>query len=327
MRAVVARAPTRIDFGGGWTDVPPYCDERGGCVCSVAIARYATARLAPSDTGESGSARGPAESPNVSPLGVAALRHAGVTGATMRLTADVPAGSGLGSSAAAGVAAAAAIAAWQDRTPSRSALAEESRAVEVNELQIAGGRQDHYAAAWGGALGLWFGGGGTVRVQRIELTADVAAELARRCVVGFTGETRLSSRTVTAVLDAYAAGERHVVDALGEMAVLAESMVGALERGSVDELGRLVSEHWVHQRSLHAEITTPAIERVIEASLAGGALGAKALGASGGGCVVAIAGADGVERVRKAIGQEAELMDFAVDTMGVQIVAGSGVAA
>ncbi|MEJ7811008.1 MAG: hypothetical protein WKG32_11415 [Gemmatimonadaceae bacterium] len=327
MNALVARAPTRIDFGGGWTDVPPYSNEQGGCVCNVAIARYATVELRAQpgavtldEDGATYEAATPDDLPRggSTALAGAALRRAGVRGVRLALRSDFPAGAGLGGSSAAGVALAGALAAWRGDAPSAAALAERSREVEVEELGIAGGRQDHYAAALGGALGLWFGG--EVRVRRIALRPAFAAELASRCVVAYTGRSRISGETITAVVDAYRAREPRVTSALGRIRELAESMVGALERGSLDELGALVAEHWEQQRALHAKISTPEIERVLDAARRAGALGGKALGASGGGCVVVIAPAGGEVAVREAVAGVSEIVPYAVDEVGVRVV-------
>ncbi len=317
-RVVVARAPTRLDFGGGWTDVPPYDAEQGGCVCNLAIARYATVRLG-----------GPTGSPSrvgEAALLDAALRRAGVRGVAASIANDFPVGAGLGGSSAAGVAAAAAASVWtgewEGAGPAgvdRQELAERSRSTEVDELGVAGGRQDHYAAAFGGALGLHFSGGDRVRVEPIALTAEARAALERQLVLVYTGESRISAVTISAVLDAYRRREPRTVDALAEMRRLAGQMIDALGRGDVDALGTLLGAHWAQQRTLHDAITTPRIEAIVRAAGGAGALGAKALGASGGGCVVVAAPAGGEERVRAAVGALGEVLPFAVDERGVEV--------
>ena len=306
MDAVVARAPARIDFGGGWTDVPPYGEEMGGFVCNMAITRRATVTL------ESGAALTAA----ADDLTRAALRRARLDDAAVTLESDIPPGAGLGGSSAAGIALQAAIAAWRDETIDREGLVRRSRGVEVEELGVAGGWQDHYAAAYGGALGLAF----TDRIvaRAIPLDDALADAIERRCVVAYTGESRISGTTITAVLDAYRDRDPRVVRALARMAELARAMADALAARSLDELGELVGEHWTHQRALHQRITTPAIERALAVALDAGALGGKALGASGGGCVLVIA-RDGCERdVREALGRVTTLVSWAVDRDGVQ---------
>ena len=313
-RVVCASAPVRLDFGGGWTDVPPYADDPGGFVCNVAIERRAMVRLAPAGAARAGAHESPRERP---PLCEAALRRAGLDALDAELRSDFPVGAGLGGSSAAGVALAAALARWRGASPPPATLAEWSRALEVDELRIAGGRQDHYAAALGGALALRFGGG-RVDARPISMSDETAAALERRCVVVYTGEARVSARTITGVLDAYARREPAVCDALGRMRALAEAMAEALAAGDVDALGRLVGEHWRWQRALHPAIPTPTIDDVLARAAAAGALGGKALGASGGGCVLVVAPEDGTAAVRAALAGHGEPLSFAIAREGVR---------
>ena len=299
MTGLIARAPTRLDFGGGWTDVPPYSDEEGGFVCNIALARYATVRVSPSDraTGSIDTHRAADTA-----LAEAALKRAsvaGVAGITVEIASDFPLGAGLGGSSAAGVAVNGALAVWGGKPLDRTALAEQSRAIEVEDLGVPGGRQDHYAAAYGGALALAFGDG--TQVERLPLPASLKSSLERRCIVAYTGQSRISGDTITAVLGAYRAREPRVLRSLGRMKALARAMVDELCAQDIDDLGDLVWEHWQHQRSLHPSIPTPLIDAILERARDAGARGGKALGASGGGCVLVIAGEDNVDEVTAAV--------------------------
>lgn len=173
-RAVRVRAPTRIDLGGGWTDVPPYADHEGGFVCNVAIDRYATATIV------AGREPAPASGAD-SPLIRAALKRAGLTGVHASIQSDFPVSAGLGGSSAASAALLGAIAAWRGEPWERRAIAEAGRRIEVEELGIAGGRQDHYAATHGGALALTFSQ--TVQVRRLAVSGARAkrSSVARSC--------------------------------------------------------------------------------------------------------------------------------------------------
>lgn len=313
MRDVTARAPVRIDFGGGWTDVPPYPQEEGGCVCNLAIARYATARLAERGVGLHVDAHDDDQA-----LPRAALERAGITNVFLSLRNDFPRGAGLGGSSAAGVAIQAELSAWRGETPDATSLAERSRAVETEGLRVPGGSQDHYAAALGGALDLRFGTG--IEARRIALSPARRAELERRCIVGFTGKSRISGHTITAVIDAYRAREPRVTTALRRMKALAALMAAALEHGSIDELAALVDEHWRFQRSLHERISTPGIEHLLQVARRAGATGGKALGASGGGSVLVIAPDAAVEAVRAAVASAAVPLTFTIDTDGARLV-------
>jgi D-glycero-alpha-D-manno-heptose-7-phosphate kinase len=313
MDVLVARAPTRIDFGGGWTDVPPYSDEQGGFVCNVAIDRHAMVTLRPREEGRDDGTLADADRALID----AAVSHTAADDVDVGLQTRVPIGAGLGGSSACGVALLGALAAWQGRDISGAELAEESRRLEVEHLGIAGGRQDHYAAALGGALALEFQG--DTRVKRIEMAGDLRATLERRCVIAYTGQSRISGDTITAVLDAYDRREQRVLDALDRMKALAREMARAIVARDIDELGALVGEHWIHQRALHPAIPTPLIDGILAFAGRAGALGGKALGASGGGCVLVVAPEERVDHIRSVVGGMATLLDFRVDSAGFRI--------
>jgi D-glycero-alpha-D-manno-heptose-7-phosphate kinase len=279
----------------------------GGFVCNLAINRHAVVTLRKGETPR----------PSVDDLTSAAIRRAHLDGVAIALTTDFPPGAGLGGSSAVGIALQAAIAAWRGESVSRDELVERSRAVEVDELGVAGGWQDHYAAAFGGALGLEFTD--RIAVRPLPMSDELAATLEQRCIIGYTGQSRISGTTITAVLNAYHDRESHVVRALQRMAELARLMTEAIACESVERLGTLVAEHWTHQRSLHPRITTPRIERTLAAANDAGAIGGKAVGASGGGCVVVIAREGRERHVREAISRVATLLPFGIDRDGVHL--------
>lgn len=304
----LSRAPTRIDLGGGWTDVPPYSEREGGFVCNIAISRYATVRLTPG-----------ADSKHPDPLVRAALARCGVANMTVTIDSDFPVGAGLGGSSAASAALLGAIASWKEEgvPVDRCAIAELGRQIEVEELGIPGGRQDHYAATHGGALALTFGA--TTSVKRIGVSGSTRRGFVERSLLLYTGESRISGDTITAVLGAYEAGDPRVVASLRRMRDLAQLMADALARGNLDDIGALLREHWEHQRALHPTIPTPRIDEIARRALAAGALGAKAMGASGGGCVLVFCREGEREPVRGSIESLGELLDFGLDFEGLTV--------
>ena len=309
-RRLTGRAPTRLDFGGGWTDVSPYCDDEGGAVCNIAISRYAVANVTVGLT--------TTELNAPDPLVRAAILRAGVADATATVSSDVPVGSGLGGSSAAGVALAGTLAALSGEPLDPAALAERSRRTEVEDLGLAGGFQDHYAAAFGGALLLTYDG--CIGVESLTPSAATCEAIARRGVLLYTGVSRISASTITAVADAYRSRDRDVCAALARMKSLAVAMAASLRAGDVDALGEQLAEHWVHQRALHPTITTERIEAIGHAAAGAGALGMKALGASAGGCVLVMA-RDGREaEVARAIAPFGERLHFTVDHVGFDLV-------
>lgn len=307
-REIISRAPTRIDLGGGWTDVPPYCDREGGFVCNIAIDRYAVVRLSDAPGSRDG------DDP---PIVRAALRRAGLNQLGASVASDFPVGAGLGGSSAVSAALLAAIAQWKREPIDRTAIAEAGRSLEVEELGIAGGRQDHYAATYGGALALTFTRATAVR--RIVMSTNTRDELRARAILIYTGQSRISGDTITAVLGAYVRGDATVLRALRRMRELAEAMAYALENGDVDAVGTLLGEHWRHQRSLHPSIPTERIDNIVLRAHEAGALGAKAMGASGGGCVLVLCASGASESVRRAIQPLGELLDFRFDEAGVTV--------
>jgi D-glycero-alpha-D-manno-heptose-7-phosphate kinase len=204
---------------------------------------------------------------------------------------------------------------WHGEKHTREEIAEASRELEVQELGIAGGRQDHYAAALGGALGIRFGK--TVEAKSIPLSPATIADLPRRCLIVYTGESRISANTITAVLNGYRSENPTVRNALKRMRELAEEMSRALATGDFDYLGGIVGEHWQHQRNLDPAIPTPVIDLIIQIAMGAGANGCKALGASGGGCVLVIAPAERLPEIRRLVSAHGTIIDYTVDTAGV----------
>jgi D-glycero-alpha-D-manno-heptose-7-phosphate kinase len=284
----------------------------GGYVCNVAISRYVRVVVETDAVGHHSSSATHAADRSIA---AAAAKRFGRERDVIRISSDFPIGAGLGGSSAAGVAVVSAMCAVTGADLSRAAMAELSREIEISDLKIAGGRQDHYAAAYGGALGLRFRDG-AVDVEQLPLPTDLREALERRCLVIYTGQSRISGETIDAVLGAYRARDPRVLHALQRMKELAESMASALRAGDVDDLARLVGEQWTHQRSLHPAIPTPRIDEILARGAAAGAMGGKALGASGGGCVLLIAGEGRSDEVRDAVASLGQLLPFTIDEKG-----------
>jgi D-glycero-alpha-D-manno-heptose-7-phosphate kinase len=310
--------------------VPPYSEEQGGFVCNIAINRYATAVLrtgaeVPGAPEEAANHALGALSPGEAALANAASRRMlspeSARHTKLALHSDFPVGAGLGGSSAAGVAALSVLLASQEKTMARGELAELSRRVEVEDLGVPGGRQDHYAAAFGGALALSFHAEG-VGVETIPLSAGLRQEIERRFAVVYTGQSRISGNTITAVIDAYRARDVAVLESLNRMRLLARFMADFLRHGAIDDLAAALKEHWQYQRSLHPLISTPQIDFIMQAALESGALGGKALGASGGGCVLFVAQAGDEERLRQRLQQLGQLLAFEVDEGGAIVRSG-----
>ncbi|HTL06133.1 MAG TPA: hypothetical protein VL241_10325, partial [Gemmatimonadales bacterium] len=283
-RVYRASAPVRLDFAGGWTDVAPFASAEGGVVVNAAIELRAHAEVRPGgeswrlqadDLGQQIELRGngwsTADAGDLKLL-AAAVHRAGLGPCAVRTHCDAPPGSGLGSSGALGVALAAALDAARHvrRTPEE--WAEAAFQLEAVDAALPGGRQDQYAAALGSPQRLAFSDGRVV-AEPLQLDPAFAAALEQRLVVCYTGTSRLSSTTITRVMQAYTAGDATVVDALRLLADLADRMAKALLAGNFTQVGRLLTANWRQQQRLDAGIQTPEMERLERAMLAAGALG------------------------------------------------------
>jgi len=295
-----ARAPVRVDFAGGWSDVPAFADREGGVVTNAALALYVHAdaiqggqgiRLVAEDLGQRVTARRPADLVYDGTLDLhkAAVNMLPVTGGLELLTrSDVPAGSGLGASGALDVALVAALARLRHETYAAAELAELGFHLEAVELRLEGGRQDQYAAAAGGVQILTFGADG-VQVRRVPLDRSAEAELEGMLVIAYTGQSHFSAQTHRRVWAAYADGRAATVDALRAIRDLGAAAGEAVIAGDWAGLARVVDANWIEQQRLDATISTPAVRAVESAMRGAGALAVKAAGAGAGGCLMALA--------------------------------------
>jgi D-glycero-alpha-D-manno-heptose-7-phosphate kinase len=214
---------------------------------------------------------------------------------------DAPPGSGLGSSGAIDVALVAALAAAGGRKLSVREVADLACRLEGVEAGIPGGRQDQFAAAFGGFLRLTFRDPDAA-VEPIALDPGFAAELERRILLCYTGASRFSGNTIGRVMRAYERGEPAISGALDGLRRVAEEMVAALHAADFAKVGALFSENWRLQQLLDPGMSTPEMGRLERAMLDAGALGGKAAGSGAGGSMFFLAPDDPSE-ARRAVGR------------------------
>lgn len=255
-------------------------------------------------------------------LAEAALRRSGLAGFCVSIDSDFPIGAGLGGSSSAGVALAASIACARHEKCDTTDLALRSRQVEVEELGVSGGFQDHYAAAFGGALGLTFSDVNYVEV--LAISDDTIDDIEHCHTLIYTGESRSSGETILGVMSDYRNRVPRVLQALDHMAKLARSMRDALSAGDTRTLALLIDEHWQYQRTLHPRITTDRIDSIESAVRKAGAFAFKALGASGGGCVLACSSREDASRVRAVAATLGQVLSWKVARTGVCVTMQSG---
>jgi len=292
-----SRAPVRIDFAGGTTDINPFCDLEGGAVVSASINLYAHAffykiysseiRLHSLDYDKFIEAKGIRELEYDGNLDLvkAALRFLNIpSGMELRLQSDAPPGSGLGSSAAMGVALLGLLNEVFSLGLTKAQIAELEFTLETEELKITGGRQDQYAAAFGGINFMTFTSEG-VTITPVELDNKVKKQLEERLILCYTGQSRLSGDVNQKMIGKYIKGEKDVQGALRNIKRIAEEIRDALQNGKLDDLGELFNQELKNRRILTPEVMTADMENLrYVASLYSAS--SKICGAGSGGCML-----------------------------------------
>jgi D-glycero-alpha-D-manno-heptose-7-phosphate kinase len=295
-----AKAPLRISFGGGGTDISPYPEERGGAVLNATIDKYAYCSLA-TTRGQTASVYSldydlvAQYSPNERPqydgeLGLvkAAIKVMGTgEGVDLFLHSDAPPGSGLGTSSAMTVAIVGAFNLLQKAPTTEYEVAELAYRIERQEAGIKGGKQDQYAAAFGGFNFIEFLGNTTI-VNPLRIKPEIINELQYRLLLCYTGKTRLSAGIIDDQVTGYIQKKETVTRALDETKKLAVEMKNQLLLGHVDEVGTLLHEGWENKKRFSEKITDHHIDELYEAARKNGALGGKLLGAGGGGYLLVL---------------------------------------
>jgi D-glycero-alpha-D-manno-heptose-7-phosphate kinase len=288
-----AAAPVRLDFAGGWTDVPPFSAREGGVVVSAAIGLYAHAEVRPGgeglhlvaeDLGASLDLPDEAALTRPSRLGLlqAGLRLLPLGACALTTRSDAPAGSGLGSSGALDVALVAALSAARGDSRDAREVAQLACRLERMEAGIPGGSQDQFTAAFGGVLRMEFRDPDII-VEPLALDPSLLDELERRMLLVYTGASHFSGATIGRVMAAYEGGDRAVTAALHGLRDVAERIVDALRAGDLARIGALLDLNWRHQQVLDPGMCTPLMARIGDAMREAGALGGKAAGSGAGG--------------------------------------------
>jgi D-glycero-alpha-D-manno-heptose-7-phosphate kinase len=324
-----ARAPLRVSFCGGGTDLVEYSSEHGGLVLNATVARYAYATLRMLDKPEirvksldyDMIARYDVDAPLIYDgkfdLIKGCLRRLRVApepgkGIELYLETDAPPGSGLGASSALVVAVIGALSTWQKVNLTNYEIAHLAYEIERKDVGVAGGMQDQYAATFGGFNLTEFRGEDVV-VNPLRVDDDIIRELEYNSLLVFTGGTRLSSRIIESQVRRYRQGRPEVICALNEMKQLAHDAKRALLRGRIRELGEILHEGWLHKQTTSGAVTNDAIDHLYGAALQQGAVGGKMSGAGGGGFMFLVCPFDRVPAVTaglQALGAECERVRF-----------------
>ncbi|MBQ8179833.1 MAG: kinase [Candidatus Methanomethylophilaceae archaeon] len=288
-----ARAPLRIGLAGGGTDVDPYASKKGGAVFNTTINRYAYCTITPTgdhsmsvhstDYGkyEAPLDGGPLPLDGNMDLIKAVTNHFEIKdGFRLFLQSEAPPGSGLGGSSTVMVSIIAATCEWLGIKMTGSEMAQLAYRLEREEIGLKGGKQDQYAAVFGGFNLMKFAESG-VDVNRVRISEDTINELQYCSLLCYTGSPRESAKIIESQVDSFKSGQNE--EALDESRKLAFEMSSALERGNITKAGELLDLSWQYKKQFSNKISNPQIDAFYEAAKAAGAIGGKVSGAGGGG--------------------------------------------
>jgi len=329
---LIARAPLRISFCGGGTDLPAYYERYGGMVVSATIDKFVYVHISPNGSGDTQITSAdyqifyhhhngkPMDWDGDLALPRAVLHEFGVdSGAALFVASEVPPGTGLGSSSAVAVALIRAVAAYLRKPLSRRQVADIACQVEIEKLGAPIGKQDQFAAAFGGLNAITFTSEG-VTVEPLRLPAGVLQQLQSRLMLFFTGLARDSRNILTEQRRATAQGQPQTSEGLHHIKEAAIECRRCLEAGDLDAVGALLDLGWREKRRLAAGITNSRIDELYETALANGADGGKITGAGGGGFLLLYCHEAHQRQVADALEKLGlREMDFHFDFQGVSL--------
>ncbi|RKN82189.1 GHMP kinase [Paenibacillus ginsengarvi] len=319
---IITKTPFRVSFCGGGSDLEAFYEKHGGCVLSVSINKYMYISVHPYFDSNYTVLK---YSENEIVEDISKIKHKifnsvlnqkRISGVEISSTADVPAGTGLGSSSTFTVGLLHALSCYEGKYVSKARLAEEACDIEIEKLGAPIGKQDQYAAAYGGLNFIRFYRNGSVSVEPILMRPETYKQLQKNLMMFYIGASR-SANTILSDQKKNMSDEDKVQNLI-QMCGLAEEMKAALEFNDLTSFGDILNKGWELKKTLSAGISNPEIDEAYKIAMENGALGGKLLGAGGGGFLLLYCEAKNQERVRTAIGLKR--MDFEFEHDGTSVV-------
>jgi len=319
---IISQTPYRVSFGGGGTDLPAFYRNEYGAVLSVALDKHMYVTVSPRFEPSTRVAYTRTEIvDNVAELQHELVREAlKMTGLGRHLeittVGDVPAGAGMGSSSSLTVGMLLALYAYRGQIVSAKNVAEQACRIELEALGKPIGKQDQYAAAFGGMNYMRFNPDGSVDVEPVPAKPETMRELSKRVIMLYTEQQRDADR----ILKGQSEGTKDRMPILRAMRDLAHEMRLAISGdGNLEEFTRLLHEGWELKRSLGFGITMESVDAWYEQARKLGAQGGKLLGAGGGGFLLLVAPPERHDMIRDALGHPRELT-FGIDRRGGRVI-------
>ena len=333
---VEAVAPSRIDLAGGTLDIYPlYLFETGGVTVNMGITVGGRARLTPRgdreihirsvDTGATQSARSIEELEFGGPLDLVArvLKfYPPETGLDVETESKPPKGSGLGASSTLLIALSGALNELNGTGLDGETIIRYAADIEAQIIRIPTGKQDYYAAQYGGVSAIHWG----IRentVQQLLVSEDCISTLERRLILSYTGISHFSGATNWDMVRNYIENTGSTRENLQRISDIAHEMASVLQNADFDGFAHVLDREWHNRRSLAEGVSTPEIDAMMSAARDTGAMASKICGAGGGGCMITFVEEGRQEPVKEALTRQgARVIPFRISRQGIQITRG-----
>lgn len=290
---IITRTPFRFTLGGGGTDLPAYYSKYGGFIFAAAINKYMFISLnrpivdclvrVKYTKSETVNHREELQHD----IAKEAMRMTGIDNSLEIVSmADVPAGTGLGSSGSYAVGLLNSLHTMKKESMAVQDLAEEACVLEIDRLGKPIGKQDQYMAAFGGLRVLEINKDGRVKVRSVRIEDSTLDDLNRNLLMFYTNTSRSANKILSEQSQGAREEKRNVVESLHAIKEIGYKVLEAAESGNITDIGLLFDKHWKYKKSLSTEISNGWLDEMYEYALENGALGGKITGAGGGGFFV-----------------------------------------
>lgn len=322
---IISRAPFRVSFCGGGSDIPSFYEKYGGCVISTSIRKYVYLTINQAFNKDSITLKY-SKTEIVDDIDKIqhkifhqVLKDFNLKGVEITSMADIPAGTGLGSSSSFTVALLRALYAYSEKAVSTYKLAREACQVEIEQLGNPIGKQDQFAAAFGGLRYYEFCPDGFVKVEPIVMPHDTYHQLEKNLLMFYTGDVR-DANNILGEETKNLATQEDKINSTKKLCDMTRELKTHFENNDIDILGPILKESWELKKSLAKGISNPMIDKHYEAAIAAGSTGGKLLGAGGGGFLLFYCPTEDIKQnVRKSLSDLKEL-EFEFDQAGCSII-------
>ncbi len=311
---IICRAPVRIDFGGGGSDIEPYTTERGGFVVNSAIDKYIRTAACTRDDSiikiisndydtiiQKESIKALTYDSSLDLIKALVKRMNPGTGVDLFVRSDIPPKSGLGASASLSTSVIGALKSLMNLELSRHEIAELAYSVEHDDLHNEGGRQDQYVSVFGGFNQIEFLGGSNVKVSKLNISSSFKKYLNENLLLIYTGKPHTSGNILQGRVERYKKEKEVAVRYIDEIKSIAMEIRDALVQSDYEKFAELITKDWELKTSLNPSVTTERMKMLDKVARNNGAMGTRFCGAGGGGCMIWACKEGTKESVKKAL--------------------------